>query len=752
MSLARLAALHGVAVSYERTPGRAVQIPDGTLVAVLAALGVDASGPAAVTAALAAHEAAERNRLLPATLVPPAGTLLDPGPLPAGTETALADEAGGELDPRAPLPPGVHTLTATAPDGRTGTATVIAAPARVPQPRRRGAGLALPLPALLSTRSWGMGDLGDLAELAAWSARTHGMDFVQLGPLHAAVPGAAGQPAEPSPYRPSSRRFADPVHLRIEDIPEYRYLAPDDRERAAELAGRAAALREKVRAKGGLIDRDEVWRLKRAALELLMRVELTPGRRVAYHHFLAEQGQPLDDYAAWCALAEIHGPDWRTWPGGLADPRSNATTRARHDLLDRIDFHCRLAWLTDNQLWRAQRIARDAGMAVGVVHDLAAGVHPSGADAWAEQSVLAAGVTAGAPPHAPGAPGADGTDHGVPPWRPDRLAATGYGPYRSLLRVALRRAGALRVGQVSGLFRQWWVPAGRPPAEGTYVAYDAAAMLGVLALEAHRAGTPVLGNDLGGAPADRGIRDALAARGVLGTSVLWAEREPAPEAPGGVPCPRPPERWRDDVLATVTGHDLPPTAARLSGAHLAIRHELGLVDIPLPAARAIDAVEVGAWLDLLDRLRLLPGGRADEASVITGLYRFLARTPARLVGVWLPDAAGDHRPQHVPGAGGEYPHWRLPIADPDGRTLLLEELADSPRTHRLLAEVVREIGGRDGGAVPGLPAAGPGGAEPRGGEVRLAESRGAESRGEQPGGAESGGADSGGTGEEDPGA
>lgn len=698
MSLARLAALHGVATTYERSPGRSVPVPEDTVAAVLAALGVAASGPAAVAAALAAYEAAERDRLLPATLVPPAGTLLDPGPLPAGTETVLVGEGGDELDPRDPLPIGHHTLTAAAPDGRTGTAAVIAAPARVPQPRRRGAGLALQLPALLSGRSWGMGDLGDLAELAAWSARTHGMDFVQLGPLHAAVPGAGDRPADPSPYRPSSRRFADPVHLRIEDIPEYRYLAPDDRARAAELAGRAAALRESVRAKGGLVDRDEVWRLKRAALELLLRVELTPGRRVAYHHFLAEQGQPLDDYAAWCALAELHGPDWRSWPGGLADPRSTATTRARHDLLDRIDFHCRLAWLTDNQLWRAQRIARDAGMAVGVVHDLAPGVHPSGADAWAEQSVLAAGVTVGAPPDALDA---RGRDRGVPPWRPDRLAATGYGPYRSLLRVALRRAGALRVGHASGLFRQWWVPAGRPPAEGTYVAYDAAAMLGVLALEAHRAGTPVIGEDPGGGSADRGVREALAARGVLGTSVLWTEREPEPDATAAVPRPLPPACWRAGTLATVTTHDLPPTAARLSGTHLAVRHELGLVDAPLPAARAADAVEVGAYLDLLDRLRLLPDGRADEASVITGLYRFLARTPARLVGVWLPDAAGDRRPQHVPGTGAEYPNWRLPIADPDGRTVLLEELADSPRTHRLLAEVVREIRGETGAEAGG---------------------------------------------------
>ncbi len=360
-----------------------------------------------------------------------------------------------------------------------------------------------------------MGDLGDLAEVTAWAGRALGAGFVQVNPLHAAVPGV---PTDPSPYRPSSRRFPDPVHLRVEDVPEFPYV--EDRTRLRTLLERAARLRESVVDKGELIDRDAVWELKREALELVHAVPLGPGRRAAYADFLAQEGEVLEDYATWCALAEAYGADWHSWPPGLRDPRSPETARARTELMERVDFHSRLAWLTDAQLGTAQRTARDAGMAVGLIHDLAVGVHPGGADAWAQQEHLAAGMSVGAPPDAFNA---RGQDWGLPPWRPDRLAASGYAPFRRLLRALLRHAGALRIDHVMGLFRLWWVPQGEPPTEGTYVRYDAEAMLAVLVLEASRAGSLVIGEDLG--TVEPGVRGTLHERGVLGTSVLWFERD-----------------------------------------------------------------------------------------------------------------------------------------------------------------------------------------------------------------------------------
>ncbi|MGW3625501.1 4-alpha-glucanotransferase [Streptomyces sp. NPDC000880] len=745
MGLARLAALHGVATAYAPSEGVTVPVPDTTVVAVLAALDVDASTPAALRDALNHAESAASARLLPPTVVlwreggdplPPALTAL-----PVGTSVRVETEGGGAVEwtspppadavpqgwaepsstvgagpppdaghpadaapPADPTPPagaalrgaaepsttadatpaadeprvwsqlplGVHQLYAHAPDERVERSTLIVAPARVPQPDRRSFGFLVQLYSLLSARSWGMGDLGDLAELATWSGRALGAGFVQVNPLHAAVPGPA--PTDPSPYRPSSRRFPDPVHLRIEDIPEYAYVGARDRQRLDELRDEAARLRESVLEKGALIDRDAVWALKRAALEIVHRIPLGPGRRAVYCDFLAEQGQALEDHATWCALAEVHGPEWHSWPAALQDPRSPETARARRELMERVDFHGRLAWLTDRQLAAAGQAAHEAGMDVGIVHDLAVGVHPGGADAWAQRETFAAGMSVGAPPDAFNA---RGQDWGLPPWRPDVLAASGYAPYRGLLRGLLRHAGALRIDHVMGLFRLWWVPEGSPPTEGTYVRYDAEAMLAVLALEAHRAGTVVIGEDLG--TVEPGVREALSRRGVLGTSVLWFERDWA-----GTGRPLPPERWREGCVATATTHDLPSTAARLTGEHVALRHRLGLLTRPLEQERTQDAADVAEWLGLLTGLGLLPEGRGDEEGQIRAAYRFLLGTPARMVGVWLPDAVGDRRPQNLPGTWDQYPNWRLPVADAEGRPVTLEALAASPRLHALM--------------------------------------------------------------------
>lgn len=242
-----------------------------------------------------------------------------------------------------------------------------------------------------------------------------------------------------------------------------------------------------------------------------------------------------------------------------------------------------------------------------------------------------------------------------------------------------------------GLFRLWWVPEGLPPTEGTYVRYDAEAMLAILVLEASRAGAVVIGEDLG--TVEPGVREALRERGVLGTSVLWFERDWE-----GDGRPLPPDRWRADCLATATTHDLPPTAARLTGDHVELRDRLGLLTRPVDEERAEAAADTGEWLTLLAQLGLLQGtsgglGTSAEEAEVQAVHRYLLRTPARMIGIWLPDGVGDRRPQNLPGTWDQYPNWRLPVADAEGRPMTLEELAGSARLHALV-EVVRAAGGR----------------------------------------------------------
>ena len=520
-----------------------------------------------------------------------------------------------------------------------------------------------------SRQSWGHGDLGDLADLATWSGTDLGADFVLINPLHAVEPVP---PLSASPYLPMTRRFTSPLYLRVEDIPEYGTLTAGDRVRIDSLA---APLRTR-NTSSELLDRDEVWRAKRAALEIIYRQPLTASRQAQFDAYQASEGQPLADWALWCALAEQHGPDWRAWPPPLRAPRSAEVAAARARLAGQARFHAWLQWLADAQLAAAQQAARTAGMRTGIIRDLAVGCHPGGADAWAWQDVLVPGMSVGAPPDEFNQ---RGQDWNQPPWHPQRLAAQGYAPLAGLIGAGLRHAGGLRVDHVMGLLRLWWVPEGMRPDQGTYVRYDHEAMVGVLAGQAAEAGALAIGEDLG--TVDPWIRDYLASQGVLGTSMLWFER-----GPDGTPLP--PGKWRRNCLAMVGTHDVPPVAAFVTGEQVELRSRLGLLTRAYQAERAEAERAVAAWQDALASEGLLAAGARPSAAEFTeACYAFLARTPALLLGVSLADAVGDRRPQNIPGTTTEYPNWRIPLCDSEGRAVSLDDLADS-RDVRAVARVV----------------------------------------------------------------
>jgi 4-alpha-glucanotransferase len=528
--------------------------------------------------------------------------------------------------------------------------------AKAPFPARRSWGFAVQLYSVRSRASWGHGDLHDLADLAAWSGGELGADFVLVNPLHAAEPRP---PVSPSPYLPMSRRQISPLYLRIEDIPEYQRLSAGDRARVEALAAplRAAS------SGAALIDRDAVWAAKGAALELIRAVRLTADRRAELDEFLARNPRVTSDWATWCAIAEVHGPDWRSWPAALADPRSAEVTGLRRTLADRIEFHAWLQWLTAGQFAAAQQAARRAGMSIGVITDLAVGAHPGGADAWARQDVIVPGISVGAPPDEFNQRGQNWT---LPPWHPGRLAAQAGRPLAELVAASTSGAGGLRVDHVMGLARLWWIPAGMSPEHGTYVRYDHELMGGVLAAEVARAGALAIGEDLG--TVEPWLRRFLAERRVLGTSMLWFERraDGTPRRPGG---------WRRGCLATVGTHDLPPAAAFLTGDQVTIRAKLGLLTQPEAEERAAAAAEMTGWLTMLARADLLPPqARPSPEEFTVALYAYLTRTPAMLVGVSLAEAVGERRPQNMPGTVDEYPNWRIPLAGADGQPVLLDDL------------------------------------------------------------------------------
>jgi 4-alpha-glucanotransferase len=699
-TLLALAAARGVATEYWSWLGEHVVVGAETIRTVLAALGVDACTPEAAAAALADESDRTWRRVLPATVVcregwtpwvaahVPHGTgvrltveLEDGGSRPVRQvdhlveprmiDGVLTGEATFELDGDLPL--GWHCLHADVDDGTRATVALIVTPQRLALPpvlagapgHRDGGrvwGLMHQVYALRSDESWGIGDLADLAELAAWGGDRLGAGYLLVNPLHAAQPVS---PIEASPYRPTTRRFASPLYLRPEDVPEVAALDGDAPREVEALAARARALNAH-----DTIDRDAVWAVKEPALRLIHAAPRSRRRQAAFERFKQREGPGLVDFATWCALAKVSGLPWQAWPEPLRDPRSEAVAEFARQQADEVDFHCWLQWQLRDQLAMAQHEALSAGMSLGVVHDLAVGVHPDGADTWALGDALARSVSVGAPPDQFNQLGQDWHQ---PPWRPDALAELGYAPYRDMLRTLLRDSGGVRVDHVMGLFRLWWVPAGHLPTEGTYVYYDPEAMIGVLALEAHRAGAVVVGEDLG--VVEPRVRDYLRERGMLGTSVLWFEHTDA--------GPLPPEEYRDLCLATVTTHDLPPTAGFLQLEHVAIRERLGLLTRTVGEEQAAERQAIDAVLAMLRERGLLTdesdGADPDTQGIVEALHAFLLRTPSRLLGVAVPDLVGDRRAVNQPGTETEYPNWRVPLTGAAGQPLTLTDVMESSR-------------------------------------------------------------------------
>jgi 4-alpha-glucanotransferase len=562
-------------------------------------------------------------------------------------------------------------------------------------PLERTWGFTVQLYSLRSRESWGHGDLRDLAELAGWSARELGAGFVLINPLHAAEPVP---PISASPYLPMSRRWVSPLYLRIEDIPEVELLSDIDHKRLTELSAplRVSSLTARQ------IDRDAVWTAKLAALEIVRAVPLPAARQASLDAFRVRHGRALDDWATWCALAEVHGPDFRAWPVQLRNSRSAEVAVARGALARRVEFHVWVQWLVAEQLASAQAAAKAAGMRIGVIQDLAIGASPCGADAWSSPGLLVPGFSVGAPPDPFNQ---RGQDWALRPWHPGALAASRYRPLRELVDATLgsvqprRRpsgtardhgardhgaasAGGIRIDHVMGLSRLWWIPAGLPPSAGAYVHYDAQATLSVLASAAAATGAVAIGEDLG--TVEPWLREALGNRGVLGTSMLWFERGWSHE-------PLAPQWWRHNCLATVSTHDLPPAAAFLSGSQVTDRLALGLLTRSEAEERAEAAKTVNDWIGALVEQRLLPADVRPDADAFTvALYGYLAKTPCLMIGVNLAEAAGELRSQNMPGTHDEYPNWRLPLCGPDGAPVLLEDLPSSERVLR----VARAAAGR----------------------------------------------------------
>jgi 4-alpha-glucanotransferase len=519
----------------------------------------------------------------------------------------VALEFGGTLSMAGPsvpdLPLGYHVLTE--PDG--GQRDLIVSPGQCFLPAGRSWGWAVQLYAARSRTSWGIGNLSDLATLGSW-ARGVGAGFVMVNPLHAAAMSA---PQQPSPYSPSSRQFRNPLYLAVEQIPGSEVVD------IASAARAGRALNDQPR-----VDRDAVWRIMRPVLESIFAATRTTDSE--FSRWRVGQGDTLQRYATWCAIADEHGSRWPDWPAPLRDPDSAAVVRYRDTAAETVAFH---AWLQ----WQLSRQLDAAAQSLPIIQDLPIGVDPQGADAWAWQDVLTFGASVGAPPDLLNT---EGQNWGLAPFVPWRLRAAGYKPFIDSIRSTIG-TGGLRIDHVMGLSRLWWVPTDASADHGAYVRYPMQDLLDIVALESTRAEAVVVGEDLGTVEDD--MREAMTATGILSYRLLYFEEDL-------------PARWPTRAMGAITTHDLPTVAGLWSGADLRELQQLGLPDAEVGDSELRDRLST--------RANLRPA--AGEYEAIEAAYNALADAPCLLLTATLDDAYSAPARPNIPNAA-DRENWSIPL-------------------------------------------------------------------------------------------
>jgi 4-alpha-glucanotransferase len=513
--------------------------------------------------------------------------------------------------------PGYHRIEADGRDVTLAIAPPVAPGVAALTGRPRGWGLAAQLYSLRGDRAAGFGDFAALADMVR-VAGAHGADALAISPVHALF---LADPTRFSPYSPSSRDFLNPLFA-------YPGVGEEaDSDALIDWPAASAARVARLRGAFAAFDGDP-----------------------AFDAFVTAGGDPLRGHALFEALhAHFHAQGdvggWQAWPDAFHDPEGIAVARFAADHARDIRFHLFLQWRATLGLSDAQAAARGAGMAIGLVADLAVGIDPGGSHAWSRRGELLHGLTLGAPPDTFQAAG---QGWGITGLSPTALARTGYEPFLRTVRAALAHAGGLRVDHALGLGRLWVIPEGAAPLDGVYLRQPIDDLLRLLTLEAHRARAIVIGEDLGVVPP--GFRDRLADRHLLGMRVLPFERTEE----GGFTDP---QDWSPVAAAMTSTHDLTPFAGWWRGIDIGWRETLG-AEADTPDQR--DADRDRFW----DRATAsgeatgtVPPAEAPAAAVDAAIA-LVARAGCELALVALEDLVGLEQAPNLPGTIDEHPNWR----------------------------------------------------------------------------------------------
>lgn len=648
-----LARAAGLAETWTDALGIPQQVSIASLHRILDALGFGTGSPADLEDS--------RRRLAPPGALPPLVTMR------AGSRLTLPARAGGAARGQLTYEDGgLATLRfSTRGDKLVGPAldrvgyhrlefgdrqvTVAVAPTRCVTIEERAGGrhlwgVAAQIYSLRRSGDGGIGDATAVRQLAEGAAR-HGADAIALSPVHSLFTADSGRYG---PYSPSSRLFFNPLFADPEIVFGPQRVAQHRREGEAFEQAPLVEWRPAAEAKLAVL---------RRLFDDFEAHDQATGTEVArdFEVFVREGGELLRGHALFEAL---HGkwlgsqPSlgfWRDWPPAFRQGPMQPDDPQMADFLSAagptVRFHQFLQWLAARSFEEAQKTAVGAGMKIGLISDLAIGMDRAGSHAWSRQSDLLLGLNIGAPPDEFNRAG---QDWGLSGFSPQALVSTGFEPFLATVRAAMRYAGGVRIDHIMGLQRLWLVPEGASAAEGAYLEYPLDDFLRLLAIESHRHGAVVIGEDLGTVP--RGFRRRLTEAGIAGMDVMWFERNRGSF--------RTPARWRRDAVSMTTTHDLPTVAGWWRGNDIEVRGALGLAAEGEADARRTDRRRLWRAFAAAGTADGPAPAPEDTGPVVDAALGFVASSPAPLMLAPMEDLLGMIDQPNLPGTIDQHPNWR----------------------------------------------------------------------------------------------
>lgn len=514
---------------------------------------------------------------------------------------------------------------------------LIIAPGKCHLPKSKRWGVNLNLYALRSKENWGVGDLEDLRNFVKMSASL-GADFTGINPLHAI---SNNPPAGVSPYFALSRVFSNFIYIRPDSNEDFEETIDSEIKKLqeSEFINYKSVAELKLKHLASCFD---------TFMEKHYMKQTERGR--SFSEYLKDSGEPLKLFGSFMSIAHKLGGiyDALKWPEEYRSPDSPKVQSIMQTGGKRVLFHAYLEWLLDEGLGSVAKTAQDVGMSIGIYGDLAIGSIKGGFDEWAFPDMFASGMTVGAPPD-------DfclsGQEWGIVPLDPMGMQQNAYSFFIETLRKNMRHFGALRIDHALGLFRQFWVPAGKTPDHGVYVNYPHEDLLRIIALESVRNKTVIVAEDLGTVGND--VKNALQSFGMLSYKLLYFERQ----------WPNRnflhPHDYPEMSLSAVTTHDLPTLSGWWAVHDIEVKKAIGSYPDEQSAQNQTNERLFDKEL-LLNALKETVQGfdaSSDARGVLIGAHEYLSMTNSLLVSVSLDDILMTLDQQNMPGTVASYPNW-----------------------------------------------------------------------------------------------